>query len=102
MRGGSLLEGGALSHLATATAPALAQGSVLLMVLGNRAVGLALLALRTWGQASPACQGRLTSSGAGAPTPRSDGELRSYIWGQGATLFKSGFLKEGPGGRVRN
>lgn len=101
MRGGSPLEGGALSHLATAPARAMAQASVLLTVLGDREDGLPLLALRSWGQASPAWQGD-RFSGAGASSPRSDGELRSYIWGQSRTLFKSGFLKERPGGKVGN
>lgn len=108
MRGGSLLEGGALSHPATATAPGLAQGSVLLRALGDRAVGFPLPALRSFRPASRAWQGRPTassgtaSSGAGAPSPRSDRELRSCIWGQSGTLFQSGFLKEGSGARVGN
>lgn len=80
MRGGSPLEGGggALSHPATATAPGLAQGSALFRGLGDRADGLPLSTL-PW-------QGRLTSSGAGAPSPRSNGELRNYILGQSGTL----------------
>lgn len=55
MRGGSPLEGGgALSHPAIATAPGLAQDSVLLRVLGDRADGLPLPTLRSFRQASPA------------------------------------------------
>lgn len=78
MRGGSPLEGGgALSHPATATAPGLAQGSVL-RVLGDRADGLPLPNL-SW-------PGRLTSSGAGTPSPRYNGELRNCILGQSGTL----------------
>lgn len=49
MRGGSPVEGGgALSHPATAAAPGLAQGSVLLRVLGDRTAGLPLLTLVFW------------------------------------------------------
>lgn len=52
MRGGSPVEGwgggGALSHRAIATAPNLAQGSVLLRVLGDQADGLPLLTLRSF------------------------------------------------------
>ena len=46
MRGGG--GGGALSHRAIATAPNLAQGSVLLRVLGDQADGLPLLTLRSF------------------------------------------------------
>ena len=40
--------GGALSHRAIATAPSLAQGSVLLRVLGDQADGLPLPTLRSF------------------------------------------------------